>query len=134
MIEPSEPAPGLHDDGPDEGLSGVVGSVRQLAGEAKAFAEAELAYQKARAAYAAGSASSIAVRGLVAAVFAVFGLGALVIGLLIALATVIGPWLATIVVAGTLFVIALILALSAKARFTRAMAVVFPEDGADGAS
>ena len=75
-----------------------------------------------------------AVRGLVAAVFAVFGLGALVIGLLIALATVIGPWLATIVVAGTLFVIALILALSAKARFTRAMAVVFPEDGADGAS
>lgn len=131
MSDQSEQAPGATPEYEAEGLSGLIADARRLADEARTLAEAELAYQKARAGFAASAAAGIAFKGLVAFVLAVFALGALVVGLLLALATVIGPWWATLVVAGGLFVLALAFALAARARWTRTLSLIAPRDASD---
>ena len=87
-----------------------------LASEARALAEAELAYHKARAAYAGQEAPRIALLGLFAAVVAFFALMALVLGTVLALSPVIGAWGATAAVTGGLLVGALLLAWLAVLR------------------
>ena len=67
--------------------------------------------------------------GLVAFTVAVFGLGALVVGLLMALAPIVTAWGATAIVAGGLFLIALILVLLAKSRWTKTLAAISDDDG-----
>lgn len=70
----------------------------------------------------------VALFGLVALIVAVFGLGALVVGLLLALAPLVTAWGATAIVAGGLFVIALILVLLAKSRWTKTLAAVSDDE------
>lgn len=67
--------------------------------------------------------------GVAALVVAVFGLGALVVGLLMALTPIVTAWGATAIVAGGLFLIALALVLLAKARWTRTLAAISDGDG-----
>jgi hypothetical protein len=87
---PHEPAP--DDTAPED--PGLVADMRLLADNARSFAQAELAYQKARAAYAGQAARAIAVLGLVAAVLVFFAAMAAVMGAVIALGTVLSPWIA----------------------------------------
>lgn len=77
-----------------------------------------------RAQIAARGVRDIALFGLIALIVAVFGLGALVVGLLLALAPLVTAWGATAIVAGGLFVVALVLALVAKAKWSRMMALL----------
>lgn len=90
--------------------------LRLLADDAKALAQAELTYQKSRAAFAGEETKRIAILGVVAAVLAFFALMALVVGLVLALATVIGPWGSTVVVTLLLAAIATTFALMAASR------------------
>lgn len=81
----------------------LVDDVRQLASDGRTLLEAELAYQKSRAAVAGQGAKGIAGWGALALALVFFALMALVMGLLLSLSDLIGPWLATLaVVLGTL--------------------------------
>lgn len=115
--------------GPDDpGITGLIGDVRRLIDDARTFAEAELAYQKSRASVTAAAAKSILLYGIVAAVLAVFGLGALTVGLLLALTPLVTAWGATAIVAGTLFLIAFICMKLAGARLKRTKSAVLPDE------
>ncbi|WP_310532086.1 phage holin family protein [Novosphingobium sp.] len=103
--------------------------LKQLGGDARAYAEAEFAFQRVRAGVAAKGLRDVALLGVIAFTVAVFGLGALVVGLLMALAPIVTAWGATAIVAGGLFLIALILVLMAKARWTRTLAAISDDDG-----
>lgn len=118
--EPDEPGTAESDDG----ISSVIADVRQLTADAKTFAEAELAYQTSRARFAGEAAGRIALYGLVALVLAVFALGAMVVGLLIALTPMVTAWGATAIVAGGLGLVALLFVLLALGKWKRAKAVI----------
>ncbi len=107
----------------------LIDELKQLGGDARAYAEAEFAFQRVRAGLAAKGLKDVALLGVVAFTVAVFGLGALVVGLLMALAPLVTAWGATAIVAGGLFLIALILVLIAKARWTRTLAAISDDDG-----
>ncbi|WP_395394779.1 phage holin family protein [Novosphingobium sp. BL-8A] len=93
--------------------------LRLLAEEARTLAQAELAFQKTRAAYVGAEVRKIALFGALAAVFIFFALMAFVFGLVLSLASVIGPWAATAVGTLALLLVAAILALSARGRVRR---------------
>jgi len=110
------PAPDASDPGLDEARErSLRDDLNSLAAEARTLAEAELAYHKARAAYAGQEAPRIALLGLLAAVFVFVALMALVLGLL-ALTPVLGAWGATGAVTGGLLLLALVLAGAAMLR------------------
>lgn len=128
--------------GPDEAAdpqpaSGAIGSLvtdlRQLACDAKTLAEAELAYQSSRARLAAASTRNIAVLGVVAFVLAFFALGALAVGLLLALTPLITAWGATAVVAGGLALGAVLCALAAGRHWSRMRRALTGNDDGPGA-
>lgn len=80
--------------------------LRDLAGDAQTFLEAEKAYESARLSYALSRGRNVAVSFVVAAVLVWFAMIALVVGLLLALAPLLTPW-------GALAVVTLGLALAA---------------------
>ncbi len=123
MIEGSEPLGG--DAEPDQPL---IEELRKLADDARIYAEAEVAFQKTRAALVAKAVRKVAVLGLAAFVIAVFALGALVVGLLIALAPVVTAWGATAIVAGGLFLVAIVCVLIARSHWQRMMQAFSPTD------
>lgn len=90
--------------------------LRQLAQDARTYAEAELKFQKARAAYTATASKSIAVYAVVALVLVFFALMAFVVGLVIALGPWLTPWGAMAAVTAALLVIAVLLLLKVKKR------------------
>lgn len=94
----------------------LLGDVGALVEDGKTYAEAELAFQKSRLIFATGHAKWAAIFGGLAAVLVVLALVALVIGALLALMPVLGPWGATGVVFGVLVVVAGILLALAKVR------------------
>jgi hypothetical protein len=97
--------------------------LRQLADEAKTLAQAELAFQKSRAAFVGGEAKAIAALLVVALVVVFFAVMALVVGTVIALGPVLGPWGAMAAVTLVLLAIAAFSALSAKGRLKRMMII-----------
>lgn len=118
-----DPAPPLGLEAQDEDLS-FAQDLRLLAEEARALAQAELAFQKARAAYVSAELRTITLLGMLGAGFVFFALMALVVGFVIALGSVLGPWAA--MAAGTLIIggIALALLLLARARMRRMRTVL----------
>ncbi|KPH66553.1 phage holin family protein [Novosphingobium sp. ST904] len=112
----------------DEDLS-LAQDLRLLASEARTFAQAELAYQKSRAAYAGAEARAIAMLGLLAAGLVFFALMGLVLGAVIAVGTLVGPWLAMLLVPLVVIVIAAMCGLSARNRMRR-MKTLLSEKGA----
>jgi len=92
--------------------------LHQLAQDARAYAEAELRFQKSRAAYTASASKSIAVYGLAALVLVFFAVMALVVGLLLALTPLITAWGATALVTLALLGLAVFLLLQVKKRVT----------------
>lgn len=97
----------------------LSGDLRQLADDARAVAQAEVAYQKSRAAFAGQEIKGIALVGLLAAALVFFALMALTVGLVIALTPLITAWGATAVVAGGLLIIAMLLGYGAARRWRR---------------
>lgn len=105
--------------------------MRLIAGQVRSFAEAELAFQKARAAYAGSAAKTIAALGVVAAVLLFFASMAAVFGTVIALGPLLGLWGAMAAVTLGLLVLAAICAISAGLKAKR-MKTVLSEGSSSG--
>ena len=75
----------------------LVDDVQQLVTDGKALLEAELAYQKSRATVAGQGAKAVAGWGALALALVFFALMALVMGLVLGLAELIGPWWAMLI-------------------------------------
>ena len=127
----SEHDPGFEQPAGEESPAGaplpsepsLADDVRALVDDGKTYLEAELQFQKSRAALAVGRGKSGAIYGVAAAAIAHLALIALVVGLLFSLAPVIGPWGATGIVVGVLLILSAVLALMARSRFARLSAV-----------
>lgn len=102
-FEPGPKPDSLHDIG------------TRLVSEAKGAMQAEVDLLSARAALLGSGAKRTSLWGLVAFLSLWFGVIALIIGLLFALAPLVGPWWSILLVAGPLFIVAIIAALAAKA-------------------
>jgi uncharacterized membrane protein YqjE len=109
--------------------TGLIEDVHTLLADARRFAEAELAYQKARAAYAGQAARTIAILGVVAATLVFFAAMAAVLGSVIALAAVMSPWTAMATVTLVLVVLAVTCVLIALAKVRRMKSVLADGDG-----
>ena len=112
-----------------EGLS-FAEDLRQLADEAKALAQAELAFQKSRAAYAGAESKGIALLLALAAVLVFFAVMALVTGTIIALGPVLGLWSAMAAVTLGLLLAAGLCGWSARSKAKRMMTVISDEKNA----
>ncbi len=97
----------------DEGIGTLV---TQLVDDARGLASAEVALVKARVGERAAAYKNAAVFFAVAGVLALAALIALLVGLILSLATVIGPGLATAAVVLATLVIAAVLAIIGKGR------------------
>ncbi|PZQ61309.1 MAG: hypothetical protein DI544_06115 [Sphingomonas taxi] len=88
--------------------------VTRLAGDVRDVAQAEIALAKAKAGFAVTRYKAAAIRFAIAGVLALAALIALLVGLILSLATLIGPGFATAAVVGVVLAIAGLLALSGK--------------------
>lgn len=118
---PDEPLPDA--ESAEGGASDVhpgslLDDVEALIEDGKTYAEAELEYQKSRAAYAFKRAGRAAIFGAFAAVMVVLALLSVVIGALISLIPVLGPWGATGAVVCVLMLSAAILWALARAQLS----------------
>lgn len=102
----------------EEARHSLMDDVFALIDDGKTYAEAEIAYQKSRAGFAANRAKLAAVYG--AAAFGVLHLAliAITVGTVIALAPLVGPWIATAIVGGVLIVIGLVCVRKLKGTIT----------------
>lgn len=119
----------LRDDEGEAGPSSpsITDEVAALIADGKTYAEAELAYQKARLAFTADRGKSAALLGLFALGFVHLALIALVVGAVIALAPYVTALGATLLVAGVLLLIAVFLVLRLQ-RTAREIGEAFEED------
>lgn len=99
---------------PDDSL---VEDVRNLVDDGRTYLEAELQYQKSRAALVLDRGRSGAIHGAIAAALIHLALVALVVGLVIALSPLITPWGATGAVVAALAIAAAIFARKARRKF-----------------
>ena len=99
---------------PDDSL---IEDVRNLVDDGRTYLEAEIQFQKTRAALVLARGRSAAIHGAVALALVHLALIALVVGLVIALTPLITAWGATAVVVGLLAGLAAFFALKAKGRF-----------------
>lgn len=106
----TEPLPGLIED---EGIATLVG---QLVDDARGLASAEVALVKARIGERTSAYKNAAIYFVAAGVLALAALIALLVGLILSLATLIGPGLATAAVVLAVFAIAGVLAIVGKGR------------------
>ncbi|KQM17503.1 hypothetical protein ASE49_10710 [Novosphingobium sp. Leaf2] len=102
----------------------LMQDLRQLADEAKSLAQAEIAYQKSRASFVGSEARTIVVLMVLAAVMVFFAGIALVVGSVIALVPLLGPWAATACVTLVLLLLAVLGGLSVRARIRRIMTIM----------
>ena len=102
----------------------AVDSLRLLIGEAKAAAASEMELARACGAIVGASAKTISIWGVVALITLFVAVLALAIGVMIALATITGPWWAAVIVPGALLLVTLIAALIIRGAAKRAKAAV----------
>lgn len=126
-----ETPPLVKEPASDAAERSLVEDVRQLVEDGRTLLEAELAYQKSRAAVAGASAGGIAGWGALALALVFFALMALVVGLLIALAPLVGGWGATAIVVLGLIAAAAISGAVAARRWRRMRSLL--ADKGDGA-
>ena len=118
----AEPAALPEDTGPagyegEEPDRSLLEDVEALIEDGKTYLEAELAFQKTRAAFVAQGAKGIAGFGALAAGLAVLALIDLTVGLILALTPLITAWGATAVVVGALLIGAWLCVRSALKRW-----------------
>lgn len=104
------------DDGSSDRGPSLTDDIFALIEDGKTYAEAEVAFQKSRAGYAANRAAGAIAFGLGA--FGVFHLAliAATVGVVFALVPVVGPWIATAIVTLVLVAAGLLLLRLLKAR------------------
>ena len=91
------------EEGPEAEEDTLLGGARALLEDGQSLLTAEIEYQKARAGFVLGRAKGILALAALALALLFFALMALVMGLLLALAPLVGPWGAlAIVVLGLL--------------------------------
>lgn len=117
----------------DEGEAGpppasLFDDLLALFDDGKTYAQAEIAYQKSRAGFAANRVKFVVAYG--AAAFGVFHLAliALTVGVVIALMPLVGPWIATAIVTIALIVLGVVLLSMLKSKLTDIRSA-FAEDG-----
>lgn len=108
----------------DDADRSLIDDLRLLGDSARAFAEAEYAYQKSRAFYAGKELKRAAILTALAVAFVIVALMALTMGLVLALTPLLTAWGATAVVVAGLLLGALICALAASARLRRTAATL----------
>jgi hypothetical protein len=101
--DPSAPPSGLPDDDvaelePREPQGSLLDDLGALLTDGKTYLQAEVAYQKSRAGYAANRLKFVALYGAAAFALLHLALIGLTVGAVFALAPLIGPWLATALV------------------------------------
>lgn len=125
---PPEPPPAETDV---QDLRSLREDVEALIDDGKTYLEAELIFQRTRAAYVAEEAKTTVILGAVGAAFAFIALVGLTVGLIIALIPWLTAWGASAVVVGALAIAALLAVRAAGQRWKRLMqAIDPPQDGA----
>jgi len=114
------------------GEESIADEVKGLYAAARARAETELAFQKARAALAGKWAGIAAALGCAAVGLLFLALMAAVFGLVLALAQVLGAWAATGIVTGGFALVAVACALLAWFRVRRIAALMKDRSMQDG--
>lgn len=112
----------------DAAQRSLVEDVRTLVQDGRTLIEAELAYQKSRAALAGSGVRGIATWGALALALAFFALMALVFGLVLALSALIGAWLATVAVVLGLTFVAALCGMAASRRWKRTFSLLSDKD------
>ncbi len=112
------------DEAPSEGVpvpeqGSLTEDILALLDDGRTMVDAEIQFQKTRAAFALDRGRSGALYGVAALGLIHLALVALVVGLVIALTPLIGPWGATAIVVAVLGIAGVFLALAAKRRFRR---------------
>lgn len=102
------------DDTPE--TSSLIDDVSALFEDGKTYAQAELAFQKSRARFVGDRTKGVVVFAVGAIAAFHLALIAVTVGLVFALATLIGPWLATLAVTLAYLIVAAILGLKLKSR------------------
>ncbi|MFC0589304.1 phage holin family protein [Novosphingobium aquiterrae] len=108
----------------------LVDDVRDVVADGRTLLEAELAYQKSRAAVAGSGAKGVAAWGALALALVFFALMALVLGLVLALTALIGPTLATLVSVLALLIAAALCGWTAARRWKRTSQLLSGTDDA----
>jgi hypothetical protein len=124
-----EPATGVTMEDVGHADASLFDDVGALIDDGRTYLEAEIAFQKSRAAFAADRGKSVALLGLFAFAFVHLALVALVVGAVIALAPLVGGFGATAIVVGVLILLAAVLAYMARNR-ARELGSAFQEPGA----
>lgn len=102
----------------------LAADVQALIEDGKTYLEAELVYQKTRAAFVADRAKGAFIYGAVAAVFGFLALIGLTVGLIIALTPLLTAWGASALVVFALLAAALMAMRRASQRWTKLMAAI----------
>ncbi len=110
------------DDGNDGSL---LEDIKVLIDDGRTVLEAELAFQKVRVAYGWRQGRTISVLVLAGLTAGFFAAVALVVGLLLALIPLVGPWGALGMMAGVLLVIAVVCIAAAARKFKHARQQMF---------
>ena len=128
MADPADDEPDIASPvtAEDDDAGSLVERVKDLADDTRTAIEAELAWQGARAGYAARKASKIAAWGGLALACVTIALLAVAFGAILTLAPLIGPGLATAMVSGVLLVAALVAALLARCGLRRLLSDLAP--------
>ncbi|NML10817.1 hypothetical protein HHL08_11790 [Sphingobium sp. AR-3-1] len=126
--EPADTAVTPHTDGQPEGApeESVRDVLARLYADGRAFAAAEADKQKLRAGIIGVGMRNAALFGVVALMLAFASIVALVVGLTIALAQVIAPIWATLIVVGGALMLVVLLLLAAKGSITRMKKAIAP--------
>ncbi|HQN54629.1 MAG TPA: phage holin family protein [Novosphingobium sp.] len=123
-MDAEAPPPLIAEPASDAAQRSLVEDARRLVDDGRTLLEAELAYHKARAAVAGEAAREVAAWGALALALVFFALMALVMGVLLGIAQLVGYWAATAIVVAALVLVAGLAAARAAARWKRASAQI----------
>ncbi|OJW70060.1 MAG: hypothetical protein BGO57_16390 [Sphingomonadales bacterium 63-6] len=114
----------------DAGTSSLFDDLATLIEDGRTYADAEIAYQKTRAAYVGQQAKGLFIAGSIAVLLVVLAIVALVLGALLALTPLVGAIGATAIIFGVLLVTSFILVRIAQAK-AKAMMRAFGSNAED---
>ncbi|WP_296679895.1 phage holin family protein [Novosphingobium sp.] len=106
----------------------LIEDVRVLVEDGRTLVEAEVAYQKSRASVAGAGAKGVIAWGALAAALVFFLLMAIVLGVLIGLAGVVGPWASTAIMVTSLGILAAFSAQIASRRWKNTAQLLSEKD------
>ncbi len=117
---------------PDDSVAdrSLLDDIGDLVGDAQTWFDAELGYQKVRAAFVGANLKQALLLGLAAVVLIVVAVMGLTFGLILALAPLVTAWGATAIVVGAMLLVALLCGRSASKAGRAAFAAIREQDDA----